>query len=380
MKPRSLVLRCTVLALLASGCLEDARDTIDVPVEAAAPIVGGAPDTINGAVVLLIIQDDLENPTWQGNCTGTVVAPHVVLTAAHCFAEDVTGFAEVEVAVFIGDDIDDPDQGNDAAFYRYEERHGYDPAFDVEQPLGDGHDVGFVVTDSAFPETPIAMNRLAPPAVGTSMHLVGYGKRDASDVDSFGSRQMTDAPIASVEADHLIFEGSGMCGGDSGGPSLWRRGDASYVAGIHSYIEGVATCSGKGYDLTVDDAVLAYIDPVIEDADPGFLASQPPQVPDDGSGGAGGVGGATATSSSTATGLPPGNEATGSTGTAPPPGDEATGGADSGGGGGETSDGDDVEDDGGCTIAAPARSRSGAFAIAIAVALLGLGARRRSRR
>lgn len=278
----------------------------------------------------------------------------------------MTGFDEVVAAVFIGDDIDDPEQGNDAAFFRYEERHGYDPAFDLEQPLGDSHDAAFLVTDAPFPATPIAMNRLAPPAVGTTMHLVGFGRRDSTDQSSFGKRLMTDAPIAGEEGGHLIFQDSGLCGGDSGGPSLWKRGDASYVAGIHSYVEHVDSCVGKGYDLTVGADVLAYIDPVIEDADPGFLATQPPQESEAGSGGGDG-----ATTSSSAT--------VSTTGATTPTADASagSGGSEAGSGG---SDGAE-DDDGGCTVASLVAARPGGVSvIAIALAAWSLRLRRRRAR
>jgi hypothetical protein len=69
----------------------------------STPIIDGDPDTDDPAVVLILMQ----NQTNGAKCSGTVVAPHVIATAAHCVHPDVlaTLGADVAIYVFTGTDV-----------------------------------------------------------------------------------------------------------------------------------------------------------------------------------------------------------------------------------------------------------------------------------
>jgi hypothetical protein len=45
-------------------------------------IINGSPDGNNHPYVCLIVFDDANGPAWR--CTGSLIAPNVVLTARHC--------------------------------------------------------------------------------------------------------------------------------------------------------------------------------------------------------------------------------------------------------------------------------------------------------
>ena len=85
------------LALAVAGCAsnppeEPSQGTI------SAPIVGGELDLTHTAVLDILVGG-------EQSCTGTLISPHVVLTAAHCIVEDVTD--PTELVVFTG-----PDESN----------------------------------------------------------------------------------------------------------------------------------------------------------------------------------------------------------------------------------------------------------------------------
>ena len=76
--------RASLLAItVALGC----GDRIG---SASAPILSGTFDTTDTSVVALLITS-AEGPQDDALCSGTVVSPHVVLTAAHCLDEAIAG-------------------------------------------------------------------------------------------------------------------------------------------------------------------------------------------------------------------------------------------------------------------------------------------------
>ena len=71
-------------------------------------VIAGTSDKHDPAVVM-IMQRPSSSPTDLAFiCTGSVVAPHVVLTAAHCI--DRKGVGQGELSVFLGNDLDDSTQ------------------------------------------------------------------------------------------------------------------------------------------------------------------------------------------------------------------------------------------------------------------------------
>lgn len=47
---------------------------------------------------------------------------------------------------------------------------------------------------------------------------------------------------------------SGICSGDSGGPALSINGTTkeTLIVGVHSYVDNIGTCLGKGYSTRTD--------------------------------------------------------------------------------------------------------------------------------
>ena len=95
-------------------------------------VVGGTFDAADPAVVMILMRANATSSDVKIVCTGTIVAPHVVLTAAHCLDPRVAPAGQY--GVFTGDDSTDPTEWSDSTnFFTAKETH-FDPKFDPANP------------------------------------------------------------------------------------------------------------------------------------------------------------------------------------------------------------------------------------------------------
>lgn len=188
---------------------------------------------------------------WANECTGTLIAPTLVATAAHCVEELRAG----ELAFAIGDDAAAPKQEHVAsAVYRHP---GYDPD-------GDARD-DFAVLRFSSPFTgvePIAASCDAVSGLtGKRLQTGGYGET-LSDEDN-SRRYWAAVTVQRVGAYDFTTNGfgSGGCYGDSGGPLLAAIGGEVRLIGTLSWGE---QCGDVDHYTRVD-SVCAFLKTV-----PGF--------------------------------------------------------------------------------------------------------------
>jgi Trypsin len=212
--------------------------TADTP---ALPIVGGEPTGAGEFDGVVAIQ------AGTGLCTGTVVAPRLILTAAHCIAD----LADDErVIVHFGPTIDDGHV--DAADWAAH------PQF-CAACKEDIFDYAYVTLGSDFvlPEgytLPIVDQDEWDQAMspGKEVTLVGYGDdRDLSSVQGgIGVKREVGTTVVRISKGGLEFYAGGhqmdSCAGDSGGPAFVRVATGERrLAGITS--RGSNPCGDGGY-------------------------------------------------------------------------------------------------------------------------------------
>jgi MYXO-CTERM domain-containing protein len=220
--------------------------TLAAPVESLSavppppqPIYGGTPVAPGSwpAVVSINIGSFL--------CTGTLVTPNVIFTAAHCLDD---GPDVGTIIVRRGDDVNFPVTPIKAVAY------GAHPEFCGEESCKeDIHDYGYVVL--ATPQNDITeFPRVVQDqdewdqlmAINSPITVVGYGQNEG---DIAGIKRQVDVPITRFSSSGLEFQAGGMgldsCYGDSGGPAFAKLASGEWVlVGITS--RGY-TCGNGGF-------------------------------------------------------------------------------------------------------------------------------------
>ena len=240
-----------LLPCLLLGC--GAAEPVD---EARSPIIGGTVTTGDPAVMLLVsYPPDLS--TFD-SCTAALIAPDVLVTAAHCVdAKDHPGYL---FGVFTGPDATAYATADVLVpqLVPVKEAHAH-PDYD---PLPPYHaDLGVVVLEKAVTTAPLPVNRapLGASSVGEAARIVGYGqpmygtyspvKREASTV------------VDALGADDTVAVGDTMhrsCVGDSGGPALVKVDGVETIVGVDSYTELAGCLEPANYRRT--DAYLPFLD------------------------------------------------------------------------------------------------------------------------
>jgi secreted trypsin-like serine protease len=241
----------------------------------AAAITNGELDGDGHPNVGIMISEELvDGEVVRWRCSGTLIAPRVFLTAGHCVHNMIA--ARVW---FINDVADIPDYplGGEVA-------HEGKPIAHLDYgKAGDMHDVGVVLLDEPVYDIPLAT--LATPDLlgqlkkdrileggyeeGVYFRNVGYGVTlltwSHPTHDNNKIRMVSESEYVALDKATLhlfqrtVFDESGTCGGDSGGPAFWIDPEGNeIIVAVTSVGDAMCVASSMSYRVDVPD-ILEWI-------------------------------------------------------------------------------------------------------------------------
>ena len=251
MKYTLLSLASLSLSLLSVACGDGSSSSSEHLSDQEKIINGQKEDGYPSAGVL--IRDG------EQHCSGVVIAPRWILTAAHCVAGAIPQFFGVGRKLGDLDDVVRLKQ-----IYTHPD---YDPETNV-------HDISLIELEENI-SAPIAfVNRNLDTSAPLPSTLVGYGTTDSRGAVGNGRKRSVVVTFNEFSETQMGYEnlGGSACFGDSGGPAYLQRPDgAEVVAGVTSY--GDSNCAEFGVYVRVD----AYLQAIENLTGP--LPSPPPADP-----------------------------------------------------------------------------------------------------
>jgi hypothetical protein len=195
-----------------------------------------------------------KGPEGSGLCTGIVLTPDILLTAAHCVRPPS------DMAIL----LHDAGGGYTLVPVARAERHpGYRADAIVARKVSIDAGLVELATPLGAAFRPATLGDSAP-GVGDAVTIVGFGERRAGDTKSSGVLRQADLAVRAPLSHILLWAkgveaGSGACSGDSGGPMFASEGTVAAI------VAWVAAGDRAGCGALTQGPLVAPIKPWIEE-------------------------------------------------------------------------------------------------------------------
>jgi len=255
------------LAITFAACAPTATDEVSSSADA---LRGGTPDSSMALPQVFMLRVKFDTG-MQFVCTATLITSRTLLTAAHCFDPAAAPSGTTALTdVFVQNATIAPASTSPSWVRIDPAQTRMHPQWRASDRLSFDIAAALLPAPSALTPSPHLSRTLVAADVGQNLTVAGFGITAAGQTD-FGTRRVATLPLRAFTSKHVQLgdmSSTGICNGDSGGPSfLAGRDGIKRVVGVHSY-DSSLQCN-DGLDTRVDLFAASFVQQFIKDFEGG---------------------------------------------------------------------------------------------------------------